>query len=178
MDLTAGIGVDAGEVLVSTFTGLESTVLSVIGGIVGASNTVVDMLAVVSSVGTGRVADLEAENASTHEVVPLNDLFIAAIVTVRPTVGVDETAEGVTAEIGAMRVELSSKVIILEVDEVLSDETDDLEVVRGPHKLNTLEGISGDETSAVTGLGAPGDFLPFRLTDGGGTARRCPKTKV
>ena len=77
-----------------------------------------------------------------------------------------------------MGVELSSKVIRREVDEGLVDETDNLDVVRGPHELNTLKGISGDEASAVTGLRAPRDFLLFRLTDGGGTGRGRPKTEI
>jgi len=77
-----------------------------------------------------------------------------------------------------MGVELSSKVISREVDVGLVDKTDDLDVVWGLHELNTLKGTSGDETSAVTGLRAPRHLQLFRLTDGGGTSRGCPKTKI
>ena len=136
------------------------------------------MLAVVSSIGASGVADLETENATTHEIMPLNDLLIAVVVAVRPSGGVDETAEGVTTEIGTVGVEFSSEVIALEVDEGLVDKTDDLDVVWGPHELNTLKGISGDETSAMTGLSAPCDFLLFRLTDGGGAGRGRPETEI
>ena len=136
------------------------------------------MLAEVSSVGARRVANLEAERATAHEVVPLDDLLITVVVAVRPSGGIDETAEGVTTEIGTVGVELSSEVIRLEVDEGLVDKTDDLDVVWGPHKLNTLESTSGDETRAMTRLSAPRDFLLFRLTDGGGAGRGCPETEI
>jgi len=77
-----------------------------------------------------------------------------------------------------VRVEFSSKVIGLDVDEGLVNETDDLDVVWGLHKLNTLEGTSGDETRAMTRLGTPGNFLMFRLTDSGGAVWRSPDAEV
>jgi hypothetical protein len=177
LDGTTRIGVDAREILVFTLARLECTVLGIVGGIVGASNTVEDVLAVVGSVGTGRITNLEAENATTHEIVPLNDLFVV-VVSARPCSRVDETAEGITTEIGAVGVQLSTKVIRLEVDQWLIDETNDLDVVRSLRVLNTLEGASGNETSAMTGLGAPRHFFAFRITDGGGTGRRCPKAEI
>jgi len=178
LDLTGGIGVDAGEVLVITFAGLESTVLGAIWGVIGASDTIENMLAEISSVGARRVANFEAETVTAHEVVPLDDLRITVVVAVRPSGGVDETAEGVTTEISTVWVELSSKVISLEVDEGLVNKTDDLDVVWRLHKLNTPKGTSGDETRAMTRLGAPRDFLLFRLTDGSGTGRGCPEAEI
>jgi hypothetical protein len=136
------------------------------------------MLAEVSSVGARRIADLETESVTAHEVVPLDDLLIAVVVAARPSSGVNETTERVTTEIGTVGVKLSSEVIGLEVDEGLVDKTDDLDVVWGPHELETRKCTSGDETRAMTGLGAPGDFLMFRLTDGGRTGRRCPDTEI
>lgn len=94
LDLTVGIGVDAREVLVVTVANLECTVLGVVGSVVGTSNTVVNVLAVVGSVGTSRVTDLEAENVTTHEVVPFDDLLVVG--SVRPTGRVNESAERVT----------------------------------------------------------------------------------
>ena len=67
MDLTTWIGVYAREILVVTLAGLESTVLGVIWGVVEASDAIVNMLAVASSIGAGRVADLEAEEVPTEE---------------------------------------------------------------------------------------------------------------
>jgi hypothetical protein len=177
LDLAGGIGVDAGEVLVVTIASLEGTVLGVVGGIVSTSNTVEDVFAVAGSVGACGIASLETESVTTHKVVPLDDLLKIALAG-GPGVGEQETAEGVTTEVGAMGVELPSIVIGRDVNEGLVDETDDLDVVWGLHELNTLEGTSGDFTSAVTGLGAPGNFPMFRLTDGLGTIGRCPETEV
>ena len=67
MDLTTWIGVYAREILVVTLAGLESTVLGVIWGVVEASDAIVNMLAVASSIGASRVADLEAEEVPTEE---------------------------------------------------------------------------------------------------------------
>ena len=69
LDLTGGISVDAGEVLVVTLAGLKSTVFGVVGGIVGASDAVVDMFTEMSSVGASRVANLEAEEISTEKAI-------------------------------------------------------------------------------------------------------------
>ena len=178
LDLTAGVGVDAREVLVVTLARLEGTVLGVVRGVVGTSDTVVDMLAVVSGVGASRVASLETENTAAHEVMPFNDLLITVIVAVRPSGGVEEATEGVTTEIGAVRVKFPPKVIGGEVDLGLVDKTDDLDVVWGPHELNTPESTTGDKTGPMTRFGTPGDFLLFRLADGGGTGGGCPEAEI
>ena len=177
LDLASRIGVNAGEVLVVAIARLEGTVLGIVGGVVGASDTVEDVFAEASSVGTSRIASLEAESVTTHEVVPLDDLLVIGA-TVRPGGGVEKSSEGVTAKVCAMGVEFSSIVISLEVDEGLVDKTDDLNVVWGPHELNTLKGAGGDETRAMAGLGAPGNFLVFRLANGGGAGRGCPEAEV
>ena len=176
--MTARIGVDAGEILVGALARFERAVLGVVGGVVEASDTVVNVLTELGSIGTGRVTDLEAENITTHEIVPLDDLLVAGVVSIRPTVRVYETTEGVTTEVSAVGVQLSSSVIFFEVDKGLVNESNDLEVVRGPHKLNALEGAGGDETRTVTGLGAPGNFFCFRLTDGGETLTGSPKAEI
>ena len=67
LDLTTGVGVNAGEVLVVTVANLEGTVLGVVGGIVGAPDTVVDVFTEAGSIGTGRVASLETEEVSAKE---------------------------------------------------------------------------------------------------------------
>lgn len=163
--------------MISTVASLKGTVLGVVRGIVGASNTVEDMLTVVGSVSTGRVANLEAEDAATHEVVPLDNLFVGAVVA-RPSGRIDETTEGVATEIGTVRVKLSSGIVGLKVDLGLVDETNDLNVVGGPHELNTLKSASGDKTRTVTGLGAPRDFLSLRVSDGLGTSWGSPETEI
>ena len=67
LDLTGGISVDAGEVLVGTLAGLKSTVLGVVRSVVGTPDTVEDMFTVASSVGASRVAGLEAEEVPAEE---------------------------------------------------------------------------------------------------------------
>jgi hypothetical protein len=67
LDLTAGVGVDAGEVLVVARASLEGPVLGVVRGVVGTSDTVEDVFAEVCSVGASGVADLEAEEVPTGE---------------------------------------------------------------------------------------------------------------
>ena len=103
LDLTTRIGIDAGEVLVVTLARLESTVLGVIWGVVGAPDTIVNMLAEMSSVGASRVASLKTESVAAHEVVPLDDLLVGVVV-VGPSGGVEETAERVTTKIGTVGV--------------------------------------------------------------------------
>jgi hypothetical protein len=151
--------------------------LSVVGSIIGASDPVKDVFAEASSVGASRVASLDTERVAADEVVPLDDLLVIVAAT-RECGGVEETAKGVTTKVGTMGVELSSIVIGLEVNESLINEADNLDVVWGPHKLDTLEGSSGDEATAMTGLSAPGNFLMLRLANGGGTVRGSPETEV
>lgn len=67
-DLTI-LGVGSNKVHVVALANFEDVVLSVIGGIVGAANTVVLVLAVQVGVGACRVADLHAELPSTEEAI-------------------------------------------------------------------------------------------------------------
>lgn len=65
-DLAIG-GVDTREVLVLALARLEDACLSVVGGVVRASDTVEDVLTVVGCVRLGGIADLDAERIATHE---------------------------------------------------------------------------------------------------------------
>lgn len=69
LDLAGWIRINAGEVLVVALARLERPVLGAVGGIVGASNTVINVLAEVASVGASGVADLEAEEVSAKEAI-------------------------------------------------------------------------------------------------------------
>ena len=196
MDLTTGIGVDAGEVLVITLANLEGTVLGVVGGIVGAPDTVVDVFAVATGVRASGVASLETEEVSTEEtgrgvrdggrgeqrgsdlLVPLNHLLVIILVVTAPSIRVDETAERVSSEIGTVGVHLASRVIGLEVHLRLVNKTNDLDVVGSLHELNALERAAGDKTGSVARFGTPCDGLVFGLTNSGGTLRRSPETEV
>lgn len=72
LDGTGRVGVDTGEGLAVSETRLEGSVLGIVGGVVEASDTVVDVLAVVGGVSTGGVADFEAELRTTHEAKQMN----------------------------------------------------------------------------------------------------------
>lgn len=171
---TSSVSVDTGEVLVFTEAALEDTILIGSGSIVLAADTVKDVLAEVSSVGTSRIASLEAENTSTHEVVPFDSLGEAST----PGIGEEETTEWVTTLISTVGVEFSSRVISLDVDELLLDEASDLNVVGGLHELDTSEGTVWDTTSAITGLCAPGNALTLNVTDEGIGFRWAPEAEV
>ena len=67
-DLAVG-GVDTGEVGVFGVAGFENLVLGGVGGVEGASDTVVDVLAVVGGIGTGGVTCFEAEGVGSEEAV-------------------------------------------------------------------------------------------------------------
>jgi hypothetical protein len=60
-------GVDTGEVLVLTLAGFESSILGVIGGVVGTPNTVQPVLAVFRVIGFGRITSLQTKGITTHE---------------------------------------------------------------------------------------------------------------
>ena len=173
-------GVNTREVLVVTQASLESTVLSIVWCIVSTTDTIVDVLAVVSGVCTSWITDFEAEGVSTHEVVPLNSLGVGVVVAVRcvESVRVNETTQWVTTEISTVGVKFSSVVIRGQVKHGLVEEGDDLEVRRGLEELDTGDSTGGDQASAVAGLGAPCDFLTFGVTDGSGAGGRSPNTPI
>jgi len=174
---TSGIGVDTWEVLVITEAAQEGTIDIGSGGIVLATNTIEDVLAVVSSVGTCGIASLEAEGSSTHEVVPFDGLD-EATTTGTEGLGEEEGTEGVTTLISTVRVEFSSRVIGGNVDELLLDETSDLDVVGGLHELETGDGTSGDDTGTIAGLCAPSDTLTLDVSDEGVGLVGTPEAEI
>jgi len=75
-------------------------------------------------------------------------------------------------------IHFTSPVTALQVDLGLVNETNDLDVVGCAHELNTLKSIVGDEPSAVTGLGAPGDHFPFSVGDNRVGSGWGPKAEI
>jgi len=171
---TCGISVDTWEVLVVTEAAQEGTIDIGSGGIVLATDTIEDVLAVVGGVSTCGVASLEAEGSSTHEVVPFDGL----LVTITPGVGEQEGTERVTTLIGTVRVEFTSRVISSDVDELLLDEAGDLDVVGSLHELETSDGTLGDDTGTIARLCAPSDTLTLDVTDEGVWFRGTPEAEV
>lgn len=174
LNSTCSVGVDSGEVLVGTLAAEESAIFVGSWGVVCASNSIKDVLAEASSVGTSGVAGLEAESSSTHKVVPFNSLNELS----SECVGEEETAEGVTTLVGTVGVQLSSGVIGLDVDEVLGDATSDLNVVGRLHELNAGDGTLGDDTGTIAWLCAPSNALTLDVTDERILFRRTPEAEV
>lgn len=65
-----------------------------------------------------------------------------------------------------MWVELSTIVVVSDVDQGLVDVTCKLDIVRCLDNLDTRESTGGNETGAVARLAAPGNFLAFSVADG------------
>lgn len=157
--------INSREVLNVSITRGKGSVLGIVGGVVRASDTVVDVLTVIGSIGACRVADFETEHTSTHEIVPFNNLFESGIVTA-PRSRINQSTKRVAAKVGAVGVKLTAKVFRIQVDEGLVDEANNLDVSRGSHELNTLECARRDDPGATAGLGAPSDFFTFSIPDG------------
>lgn len=153
---------------------LKDLVLGVVRRVVGAANTIEDVLAVLSSVRLRRVASLEAESVSAHEVVPFNCLNRRS----SPCGREHDTTHRITTEVGTMRVHFTTIVTGLHIYLGLVNEPDDLNVVRGLQVLQTSNGFSRNETCAVARLGAPSDHFAFNVTNGFSWFVRSPKTKI
>lgn len=178
--IASGILVVAGEVLTVALAGLEGTVNVSSGSVVGATDTIVDMFTELGGVGASRVASLETEGVSSHEVVPLDDLGVLVLVSPAgwECIGEDEATKGVATLISAVGIHLTSGVVRLDVDQGLVDMPSDLDIVGGLHELNAGEGASGDDTGATTGLSAPGDGLALGVADDGVGLGSTPQAKV
>lgn len=92
-----------------------------------ASNTVVNVLAVVGGIGSGGVACFEAELTTTHEIVPLNGLDVHVGITVGggESITEEESTERVASLIGTVGVKFTSVIIGGDVNENLVDVSGD-----------------------------------------------------
>jgi len=170
-------GVNTGEVLVITIAAQEEIVDVSSRGVILASNSVENVLAEVGSVGACRVTSLQAEDTRAHEVVPFNDLFVIGSAP-GEVVAEEKASKRVATSISTVRVHLSSSVIRGHVDEVLLDETGDLDVVGGLHELKAGDGTGGDDTSTMAGLGAPRNHGALDVTNSLVGSRGCPQAEV
>jgi hypothetical protein len=73
--------VNTREVLVIAQAALEDTVDIGSRSVIRATNTIKDMLAVVSGIWTSRITSLETEHIGSHEVVPFDNLLIMFKIT-------------------------------------------------------------------------------------------------
>jgi hypothetical protein len=126
-DLTVGTSVDTREVLRFTLTAFKGAFNVGSGSVVPATDTIKDVFAVPGSVGTSWVTSFQAEDLSTHEIVPLDSLDVVGGVAIRGGEGIAEekATKRVTTLISAMGVEFSSRIVGLDVDEFLFDASGD-----------------------------------------------------
>lgn len=178
-DLTVGTGVDTWEVLVVTEAAQEGAIDIGGGGIVSATDTIEDVLAVVGSVSTSGVAGLQAELSTTHKRVPFDGLLVLSTIwSSTPRGGEEETTEGVTTLIGTVGIEFSSRIISSDIDILLGDPSSDLDVVGGLDELDTGQRAGGDDTSTIAGLCAPSDVFTLGVTNGAVWVWWTPEAEV
>ena len=116
------------------------------------------MLAVGRSFHADACSD--AELIRTHEVGPLVELLSRA-----KDIAVDEATDGVAVAVGAVVVELASRVASGDVDFGEVTVAGDLDVLGRLHEVGAMEGALGHHAGAVAGLGAVDNHLRFSVTD-------------
>jgi len=161
-------GVNTDEVRAVGVALYECAVLAGARRIVGTSDTVIDVLAILGGITTLWVANLDAERVAAHKVSPLLNLGEAVIVRVsfRVGVGVHESAERVSTSIGAVRVKLATEIVPRDVNKFLVDEASDLKVVRSLSELHTGERAARNNACSAARLRTPGDLSSFAFTYG------------
>jgi hypothetical protein len=112
--------------------------------------------------------------------MPLDDLNIIIGVSAACGKGIGEkqSAHWVATLIGTMRVHLASRIISLDVDQILVDVTGNLDVVRSFDVLEASDGALGDNASAMAGLCAPGYGFTLGCTDFRVWFGRAPEAEV
>jgi len=179
-DDTSGVGVHSWRILVITVTD-GILVGSVAGwGNIVATHTIEDVVAVLGRVSNSGVTCLETKNVGTHEVVPLDHLLVAIVVTVIAweCVGVDKTSQGVSSLISAVGIHLASSILRVKVDVDLIDESGDLNVGRGLEELDASESSSWHHARPMAGLAAPGNGSSLGVTDSRVGNRGSPHTEI
>jgi len=158
-----------GEIVVAE-TGLEGACIVVGRHIPEATHNVVDVLAILSSVGTCACA--EAEFSVGDERSPFVVLEAGA-----KCIPVDETTNRVTVTVSTMGVELASLIAAWDVDVGKLALTSPLDIIGCLDKVNTSESTVGDETTATARSSAPCDLVTLGIANGadlGGS----PETEV
>lgn len=126
-----------------------------------ASESVVDVLAVLSSLGVIGVASSEAEEVGAHEVGPLVDLPCSLAECIRE----DKPTDGVAIPISSVRVQLSSIVPSRDVHLGKVSDTGKLDVMRSLDEVRSSDGSLWNDPRPSPSLGAPSDLDPLRVPD-------------
>jgi len=158
-----------GQVIVAV-AGLELAGVVVGGHVPGAAHDIIDVLAVLSSVGTG--ARTEAELIGGHKVGPFVVLEVLA-----KGIAIHKATNRVTVAVSTVRVKLASLVILGDVDLGKVTDASNLDIVLGLDEMDALKGTLGHDTSTTARLGAPCDLLALSITNGT-NARGSPEAKV
>jgi len=174
----AVLSVGTGEVLNIAIANFENSAGWRSRAVVIGADTIIDVFTEMWGVGVGRVTGLEAGCVATNEVVPFNHLCVSPVIAGTESLAVHETTHGVTAEIGTVRVHLTSVIISENVQSLLNDEALELGVGRSPDPLTTLNGALGNQARTVPLFRAPGDEKSFDVSDSVLLLARCPETEV
>jgi len=135
-----------------------------------AAHLVIDMLAVLPSVGAS--ASAEAKFGVTHEAGPFCVLEVGA-----EGIAIDKTANGVTVAVSTMRIQFTTRITLLDIDLGEITDASNLDIVLGANEVNAFESAVGNDTRAPAALSAPGNFVLLCVADIA-NLRRCPQTKV
>lgn len=160
-------------------------------GVVSAADAIVNVVAKLGAVSIGGVAHLQAENAATDEVNPFDDLGIGRRTVLLGLVcgvegigiraigiGEDNSTKRVSLLISTVRIQFASLITGCEADLGLVNVTNDLNVILGIQPLHTSDSTSRDNTSAVTGLGAPSNFTGLTLANSVIRLGATPHTEI
>lgn len=166
--------------MVFTLARRESTVdgLVVSRGVVCATNSVVDVLTELGSVRASGITSLVAENPSSDEVTPLNNLGISWASRGVESARVHEGTERVSSLISSVRVFLTSSVIGLEVEGSLLDEPNGLDVSRCTGNLKSSDGSSRDQSGSELLGCTVGYHLPFNVPNDGVRFGSTPQAEL
>jgi len=110
------------------------------------------------------VAELHAEHAGTHESVPHaahGDRSVGA----REGVAKRERAHRVATVVLASRIELTTLVVLRDVEVLLVDEANNLDVAGRADEMRARDRACGDHACTVAASRAPRDFMVFGITD-------------
>lgn len=143
------------------FAAVESVLVVVSRHDPGATHGVVNVLAERLILAGLALASTDAKLRIRHVVHPLVDLRRSAILAEGGRE--DETADGVTVTICSVRVELTTRIALCDVELGKVTASRHLDVTVGLDEMRTSHRTVRDQSGAVAGLGAPGDLFAFRV---------------
>lgn len=175
-DGTVG-GVDSGEITVFSLATFENAWLGVIGSVVFASDTVINVLTPLGSVRTCWVTSLEAETTSAHEICPLVDLNKGRVIRAKGS-RIHNASHWVAAQISTMGVHLTAKVAGSHIDKGLVKETISHDVVWGPYDLEAGKSTLRDDASTTASFCAPSNHLTLQICNSRVGCGGSPQAKI